>query len=48
MILAVIGVFYTMLSVGFFYAFMCGANEQGQIKQKLSRRKKVKPSELTV
>ncbi len=39
MMLAVIGMCYTALSVGFFYAFMCGADEQGQIKQKLKRNK---------
>ena len=39
LILGIIGVFYTLLVVGFFYAFMCGKEEQGQIRQKLSRQK---------
>jgi len=39
LILGIVGVFYTLLSLGFFYAFMCGNEEQGQIRQKLGRRK---------
>ena len=39
LILGMIGVFYTLLVVGFFYAFMCGKEEQSQIRQKLSRQK---------
>ncbi len=38
-ILGIIGVLYTLLTAGFFYAFMCGKEEQGQISQKLTRRK---------
>lgn len=38
--LGVVGVVYLLLSVGFFYAFMCGQEEQGQIRQKLNRRRK--------
>jgi O-antigen/teichoic acid export membrane protein len=37
--LAVIGGAYLLLSIGFFYAFMCGKDEQAQIRQKLSRRR---------
>ena len=38
-ILGVIGVFYTLLTGGFFYAYMCNKEEQEQIRQKLTRRK---------
>jgi len=38
-ILGIIGVAYTLLTVGFFYAFMCKSEEQAQIRQKLTRRK---------
>jgi O-antigen/teichoic acid export membrane protein len=38
-ILGVLGVAYVLLTAGFFYAFMCGPEEQGQIRQKLRRRR---------
>ena len=38
-ILGIIGVFYVLLTGGFFYAFMCGKEEQEQVRQKLTRRK---------
>ncbi len=38
-ILGIVGVFYVLLATGYFYAFMCGEDEQGQIRQKLNRRK---------
>ncbi len=37
-ILGIIGVFYTLLTVGFFYAFLCNDTEQSQIRHKLGRR----------
>jgi O-antigen/teichoic acid export membrane protein len=37
-ILGFIGVFYTLLTVGFFYAFLCNGSEQSQIRQKLGLR----------
>ncbi|MDD5272536.1 MAG: oligosaccharide flippase family protein [Methylovulum sp.] len=40
LILGVIGVVYVLLTVGFFYAFMCGTEEQAQIRQKLNRRRR--------
>jgi len=39
MILAAIGLVYTLQTMGFFYAFMCNKEEQSLIRQKLSRRK---------
>jgi len=38
-ILGIIGVLYTLLAMGFFYAFLCRDEERKQIRQKLSRRK---------
>ncbi len=38
-ILGIVGVFYTLLTVGFFYAFLCGEDEQKLIQQKLRRGK---------
>jgi len=38
-ILGGIGVFYLLLTTGYFYAFMSGKEEKGQIRQKLSRRR---------
>jgi len=38
LILAIVGVFYTLLTASFFYAFLCTHEEQQQIRQKLSRR----------
>jgi hypothetical protein len=37
-ILGIIGVFYTLLTVGFFYAFLCNGTEQSQIRHKLGLR----------
>ncbi len=37
-ILGIIGVFYALLTAGFFYAFLCGNEEQAQIRQKLRHR----------
>lgn len=38
-LLTVLGVVYVLLTVGFFYAFMCGKDEQAQIRQKLRRNR---------
>jgi O-antigen/teichoic acid export membrane protein len=38
-ILGIVGLFYSLLAMGFFYAFLCGDVEQKQIRQKLNRRK---------
>ncbi len=38
-ILGVIGLLYLLVATGFFYAFLCDAEEQKQIRQTLSRRK---------
>ena len=37
--ITVCGLFYLLLTTGFFYAFMCGQEERVQILQKLSRRR---------
>lgn len=39
LMVGVMGVIYMLLAAGFFYAFMCGGEEQGHIRQKLRRRR---------